>query len=148
MTDASPAASKPWYMKWWVWLIAAVLVIGAIGNALGGGDDDSTASPSATETAAVVATEEPTEEAETPSPEPTEPAEPAAPARHEVPWGDYSPTVQTGIDDLTAAGDCAGLQEQFDIADANNEATMTRTGHNNADLMAYIGESLELAGCS
>jgi len=25
-----PAASKPWYLKWWVWLIAAFLVAGGI----------------------------------------------------------------------------------------------------------------------
>ncbi len=36
MTEQSPqspavAPPKPWYMKWWVWLIAAVVVIGGIG---------------------------------------------------------------------------------------------------------------------
>lgn len=29
---------KPWYKRWWVWAIAAVVVISGIGNALGGGD--------------------------------------------------------------------------------------------------------------
>ncbi len=35
---------KPWYMKWWVWLIGAIVLIGLIGQAFGGGnpgtDDD------------------------------------------------------------------------------------------------------------
>lgn len=29
---AHPKTKKPWYMKWWVWLIAAIVVIGGIGN--------------------------------------------------------------------------------------------------------------------
>lgn len=28
----SPKSHKPWYMKWWVWLIASLVVIGAISN--------------------------------------------------------------------------------------------------------------------
>lgn len=35
MTDpavAQPKTTKPWYMKWWVWLIAAVVILGGIGN--------------------------------------------------------------------------------------------------------------------
>lgn len=38
MTDPAVAqpkttkTTKPWYMKWWVWLIAAVVILGAIGN--------------------------------------------------------------------------------------------------------------------
>lgn len=70
-----------------------------------------------------------------------------APTRTEVPWGDYDPSVQTRIDDLTDAADCSALQAEFDTADANNDITMNRTGHNNADLMTYIDEALELAGC-
>ncbi|GAA2910594.1 hypothetical protein JOD62_001691 [Microbacterium keratanolyticum] len=38
----APAPEKPWYMKWWVWLIAVVLVIGGIGALI---DPSSTASP-------------------------------------------------------------------------------------------------------
>ena len=48
---------------------------------------------------------------------------------------------------MAKAGGCPGLQEQFDIADQNNEATMARTGHNNADLMDYIYEAMRDAGC-
>lgn len=63
-----------------------------------------------------------------------------------VPWEDY-PSVQSRIDGLAAAKDCAGLQAEFDTADANNAATEQRTGHNNADLMGYIDEALRSAGC-
>ena len=37
-TDNKP--QKPWYMKWWVWLIAAAVLIGVIGNLAGGTDSD------------------------------------------------------------------------------------------------------------
>lgn len=30
-TPVQQKTQKPWYMKWWVWLIAAILVIGGIG---------------------------------------------------------------------------------------------------------------------
>lgn len=69
------------------------------------------------------------------------------PDRTEVEWADYDTSVKTTIDDLEAAKDCAGLQSQFDIADANGEATMNRVGHNNAKLMGYIDEALKAAGC-
>lgn len=65
----------------------------------------------------------------------------------DVPWDDYAAQVKITIDDLAIAKDCTGLQAQFDTADANNEATMTRTGHNNADLMSYIDDKLRTAGC-
>ena len=44
---------KAWYLKWWVWVIAAFVLIVAIGSAVGGGDDDTSAqsAPSASETA-------------------------------------------------------------------------------------------------
>lgn len=64
-----------------------------------------------------------------------------------VPWSDYSPTVQTGIDASAAAKDCPALQTAFNQADANGAATMTRTGHNNAALMAYIDDKMRGAGC-
>ena len=60
------------------------------------------------------------------------------PDRTKVEWEDYDPSVKTNIDSLEAAKDCAGLQSQFDIADANSDATMSRTGHSNANLMIYI----------
>ena len=65
----------------------------------------------------------------------------------DVPWSDYAPAVRTRIDGLAAAKDCAGLQREFDQADANNQSTMSRTGHNNSDLMAYIDWQEKRAGC-
>ena len=64
-----------------------------------------------------------------------------------VVWADYSPSVKTNIDTLIESADCEGLQKEFDNADANNEATMNRTGHNNAGLMDYIDAGMRKAGC-
>lgn len=65
----------------------------------------------------------------------------------DVPWSDYAPSVRTTIDSLAASKDCAGLQKQFDTADANSDATTARTGHSNAKLMEYIDAALKTAGC-
>jgi hypothetical protein len=64
-----------------------------------------------------------------------------------VQWEDYAPSVKTRIDDLAAQKDCDALQSEFDNADANNEATMARVGHNNAQLMGYIDFLMRNAGC-
>lgn len=64
-----------------------------------------------------------------------------------VPWDDYDPAVRERIDQLADNVDCVGLQGEFDAADANGAATQDRTGHNNADLMAYIDHLMRVAGC-
>lgn len=74
------------------------------------------------------------------------PAEPSVPTA-QVPWEDYDASVKERIDSMGSAADCSGLQTEFDTADGNNEATMNRSGHNNADLMDYIDEWLVIAGC-
>jgi hypothetical protein len=73
----------------------------------------------------------------------------AAPANNAggVTWSDYAPGLQSTIDSLAAAKNCNALQQQFDTADANNAATQSRTGHNNADLMSYIDAKMSAAGC-
>ncbi len=65
-----------------------------------------------------------------------------------VPWADYAADVRTRIEAATAARDCSALREEFNIADANGEATMSRTGHNNAALMEFIDAQLQAAGCN
>jgi hypothetical protein len=64
-----------------------------------------------------------------------------------VPWRDYAPAVKSRIDTLRENKDCRSLQAELNAADANNEATRSRTGHNNASLMGYIDWSLRNAGC-
>lgn len=64
-----------------------------------------------------------------------------------VQWKDYAPTLQHDIDALATTKDCTSLQTEFDQADANNNATMTRVGHNNAKLMTYINDKMRAAGC-
>lgn len=51
---------KPWYKKWWVWVIAAVVVIGA-GQNLGGKDDAPTAEEPTTESVEAPEEEAPAE---------------------------------------------------------------------------------------
>jgi hypothetical protein len=67
--------------------------------------------------------------------------------RTDVQWENYAPEVKIRLDEMMEAKDCEGLQAQFDISDANNEATMNRVGHNNAKLMAYTDEAMQIAGC-
>jgi hypothetical protein len=64
-----------------------------------------------------------------------------------VPWEDYNASLKGQIDSLARSRDCAGLQAQFDAADANHAATPARTGHNNAELMKYIDGKMSAAGC-
>ncbi len=74
---------------------------------------------------------------------------PAAPVTQggDVQWQDYAVSVRTRIDSLAQAKDCSGLQAEFDTADANNDATMSRLGRNNAKLMGYVDAKLKAAGC-
>ena len=65
----------------------------------------------------------------------------------EVDWENHAPSVKTRIDALAAARDCAGLQLEFDTAEANSDAQYERTGDNNADLMGYIDARMAAAGC-
>jgi hypothetical protein len=64
-----------------------------------------------------------------------------------VPWSDYATEVHQRIDAMAASHDCTGLQDEFDSAERNGDATRARTGHNNADLMAYIDYQQRGAGC-
>lgn len=65
-----------------------------------------------------------------------------------VDWENYHPQVKQRIDSLAKQGDCAGLQAQFEMAEALSSAQKARTRDGNADLMGYIDQKLEEAGCS
>jgi hypothetical protein len=62
-------------------------------------------------------------------------------------WSRYHPSVKQRIDQLAADRDCADLQREHDIAYQNDDAQRERTGSGNGDLMNYIHEQLEAAGC-
>ena len=64
-----------------------------------------------------------------------------------VEWRDYGPDVQAEIDALAEAKDCVALQEQIDVAVATWNATINRTGHSNAKLIAYLDAAMRDAGC-
>src|SRR4051812_23130326 len=83
------------------------------------------------------------------TPRPNVSAAPAqGPTDPPVPWADYAASVKTRIDGFASTKDCTSLQGEFDQADANNATTQSRTGHNNAQLMAYIDFKMRAAGCS
>lgn len=65
----------------------------------------------------------------------------------DVDWSNYAPEVHRRIDLAADAEDCAALQDEFDNADATDDAQRSRTGEGNADLMSYIDAQLEDAGC-
>lgn len=65
MTTNTTPARKPFYTRWWFIILAVLLVLGAIGSALGG-DDEPAAAPATTQAVSTPAPE--------PSPEPSEPA--------------------------------------------------------------------------
>ena len=130
-------------------LIVLLALTGCSGTA-----EEPAATPSASEESTPAATPSETAE-ESSSPSPTESSEDSDDEsddeeesdRAEVPWGDYAADLQPRIDGLTASADCAGLQAEFDAADANDDATRDRTGHGNTELMMYVDESLQMASC-
>lgn len=67
MTAAGETVKTPWYKKWWIWaIVAAVLLIGIIGNGIRSDAEEAAQAPEPTATETVSA--EPT-----PEPEETEP---------------------------------------------------------------------------
>ncbi len=64
-----------------------------------------------------------------------------------VPWENYHPEVKERIETMHAAGNCAGLQVEFDTAYDNDAAQRARTGTGNSHLLNYIFDLQEDAGC-
>ncbi len=62
-----------------------------------------------------------------------------AAAEPSVDWGAYAPDLKSRID----GSDCAGLQNEFNQADANGSSS---NGYN-TDLMVYIDAKLQAKGC-
>jgi hypothetical protein len=73
----------------------------------------------------------------TPPPAPTAPTPTPTPTveRTEVDWSTLPPEYQRLVDEDTAAGNCDGLQEMFDAAP------------DQVDVLNYLNEALEIAGC-
>ena len=58
-------------------------------------------------------------------------------------WENYDSTLKERID----SANCQQLQEQFNIAEANSDSQMARTGSNNAVLMGYIDDRMQMKKC-
>ena len=63
--------------------------------------------------------------------------------QYEPKWENYDSTLKERID----SANCLQLQEQFNIAEANSDSQMARTGSNNADLMGYIDDRMQKKNC-
>ena len=64
-----------------------------------------------------------------------------------VDWENYAPEIRIRIDLMASEGDCVGLQREFDVAEMHDDGQRDRTGDGNADLMAYIDDKMQAAGC-
>lgn len=69
------------------------------------------------------------------------------PSRAVVPWEDYPSEMRDIVDGYELERDCAALQTMFDVQFESNAWMLESTAHGNADVMAYIFEAQELAGC-
>lgn len=83
-TKAKAKAKKAWYLRWWVWVIAAIVLIGAISNLAGGGknteaDDAASEAVASQEATTPDAGQAPVAEEPEPTVEPEEPGPTVAP---------------------------------------------------------------------
>jgi hypothetical protein len=69
------------------------------------------------------------------------------PTGEAVQWTDYPAELQVTIERHVAAADCDGLRTELRSANATNQATLVRTGHDNARLIAYLGDQLRALRC-
>ncbi len=65
----------------------------------------------------------------------------------DVPWTQYAPQVRERLEAAVESGDCQRLGEEFIAADEGSDAHRAKYGEGNGDLMAYIDDSMEMAGC-
>jgi len=83
----SAKPKKPWYKRWWVWVIAALVLIWGIG-AIGGGFDEE---PDASARATTAPTDDATEAPDEPEEEIVEPVAEEEPAPEEEPAAEEAP---------------------------------------------------------
>lgn len=65
-----------------------------------------------------------------------------------VDWENYDPGLQTQIEQLAAAGDCAALDEMRAEAQASESDQIEQTGNGNEDLIRFIDSELESTECA
>lgn len=72
----------------------------------------------------------------------------SASAAGAVDWSKYDSDLQTGIDEIAVAGDCDGLQAEFEAALELDVETRESSGTGAEDLLAYIDERLRESDCA
>jgi len=125
--------SKFLSLKKWQKFVVALLLLSVLG-AIGGSGESSSESNSTKDTQTEAVTKAPLTTLEKLD-------------EYSVKWENYSPTVKQRLADLIDAGDCSNLQIEFDNADRNSEATGSRTGESNANLMTLIDDQMKKLGC-
>lgn len=65
----------------------------------------------------------------------------------DVPWSEYAPQVHHNAMQAVGSGDCQAMQQAFDDAANSDDAHRSRWGHGNSDLMAYLDDQMQAAGC-
>lgn len=122
MADQSAPSSKPWYMKWWAWLIAGVLVIGGIGALVNPSGEQPTTAVQPTQTT------------------PAEPA-PSASAPAPAPLDLEAFLTESGIDFDSVSLSARKVYIYVPTETTNEQAQQIAT-----DAMRYVCEHAEQAG--
>jgi len=65
-----------------------------------------------------------------------------------VDWENYDAGLQTEIEQLSAAGECAALREMEADAQDSESEQIERTGTGNEDLIRFIGSELNSTQCA
>jgi len=69
------------------------------------------------------------------------------PIQAQVPWVDYAPGLQPKLEALYVERNCPALDAEADAASRDSSTTLSRTGHDNAQLTAYLSELRRRAEC-
>ncbi len=64
-----------------------------------------------------------------------------------VNWSKYAAEVKARAAQLVRNKECSGLPRELDRAADNSEATRSRTGQSNSDLMDYLDNAMRASGC-
>jgi hypothetical protein len=64
-----------------------------------------------------------------------------------VPWGNYAPGVQSRIADEVTRKDCAALDNELIVSDANDVNQRRRVGEGNEKLQVFLADQIKLVGC-
>lgn len=65
----------------------------------------------------------------------------------DVPWHQYAPEVRDRVEQAIDAEDCDAMSDEFWSASDGTDAHRAKWGEGNGELMSYIDDAMEDAGC-